>query len=169
MNFDLRKNQKKTLIFAISAAICFIFLAAINVFAVNNQIKTTESFIIGSDVQISTATNAAVNLYIGDNLAGITNPVKSVYFIISGIYTDTGAGGTLEFKINDNPSSSKIFTLPTAGTTPTPFEIIYKDDSNTINSTSAGSYAYTLNIIPTNITISSLSGKMEETQSLFPV
>ncbi len=147
------------------AVLCVaVFFAAINAFAAD-QIKTTDHFVAGFDSQISSATSSQFSVYIGDNLSGVTDPIKSVYFTVSGVYT---GNGSLELKIDDTATTSKIFTMP-AVVAPTPFEIIYKDDSNKINPASAGNYSYTLNIIPTGITISGLGSKITVTDRYAPV
>lgn len=133
----------------------------------SEKMKTNEFFVIDSAVPISSQLNGSFSFYIGDNLAGITNPVKSVYFIISGAATSSGVG-SLEFKIDSDSNTSKIFSFPDVSTTPTPFELLYKDNANKINPSSAGTYNYTLNIIPTNMTISGLGVKIVETHRYKP-
>jgi hypothetical protein len=152
-------------LFLLSGAALFavVFFAVINVFAAD-QIKTTDHFVASFDAQITSATSSQFSIYIGDNLSGITNPVKSVYFTVSGVYT---GNGSLELKIDDDANTSKVFTMPNA-TTPTPFELIYKDDSGKINPASAGSYNYVLNIIPAGITISGLGSKVTESHRYKP-
>ena len=68
---------------------------------------------------------APFSIYIGENISDIPNPIKSAYFITTGLYTGSGS---LEFKIDSDATSSKVFSLPNVGSTPTPFEIIYKDN-----------------------------------------
>ncbi len=131
----------------------------------NEKIKSTEFFVGDSGAQISSQISRDFSIYIGDNLAGVTNPIKSVYFVVSGVYT---GNGSLEFRIDNDAATSKIFTLPDVGSTLTPFEIVYKDDSNKINPTSAGSYNYTFNIIPTSVTISGLGARVVEAHRYKP-
>ena len=160
-------NYESRIKYIISFIVVFTFLTAISVLAVNDQVKTSEFFVGDSDVQITNQTvSKTFSIYIGDSLTGVTNPVKSTYFTVSGVYI---GNGTLTFKIDNDAATEKIFTLPNVGTTPTPFEIIYKDDSNKINPTSAGSYNYTLNIIvPSGITISGLGAKITTTHRYAP-
>ena len=141
-----------------------VFLAALRVFAVD-QMKSSEHFITSSDASISSATSSPFTLYIGDNLSGVTNPVKSVYFAVSGVYTGSGS---LEMKINDDNATAKAFTLPNVGATPTPFEILYKDETGKISPVSAGSYNYTLNLNPSGVTIYGLGVKMNVTHRFAP-
>ncbi len=148
----------------IALSLILVPLMAIRVSAVD-QIKSTEFFVSSYESQISSATSTDFQIYIGDNLAGVSSPVKSAYFTVSGVYT---GNGSLELKINNDAASSKTFTLPDVGTTPTPFEIIYKDDSNKINPASAGTYSYTLNVVPSGITISGLGEKIEVTHRYVP-
>ena len=152
----------KKILYIYIISIIFL-LAGFSVFAAD-YVKTTEFFISSSDIQISTATNNQFSIYIGDNISTITNPVKSFYFTISGVYT---GGGSLEFKINSDPATSKIFTIPSV-ISPTPFEIIYKDDANKINPSSAGIYNYTFNVIPSGIIISGLGVKANLTHRYVP-
>ena len=129
-----------------------------------NQMKTEDMLIYSSSASVSTAQNAPFTLYLGDNLAGITTPVKSLYFIASGVYT---GGGTVSLSLDSVSGTTQTFTLPTV-TNPTPFEFIYKDPSNYISPTSAGSYSYTLNISPTSVVLYGLGVKMTETHQYVP-
>jgi hypothetical protein len=130
-----------------------------------DQIKTTETFIGDSNTQISSQVNKTFSIYIGDNIAGITNPVKSVYFVITGVYTGSG---TVGLQLNSDTGTLKTFTMVNTGSTPLPFEILYKDSTNTINPTSSGSYTYTLNIIPSGVTISGFGAKLLTTYRYAP-
>jgi hypothetical protein len=124
--------------------------------ATNEKIKTTETFIGNSAAQISGSSfNPSFSLYIGDNISGVTNSIKSAVIAVSGVYTGSGS---LELRLNNNSSSSQVVTF-TNVTNPTSFEILYKDPTETINPTSPGTYTYTLNVIPTGITISGFGAK----------
>lgn len=131
----------------------------------SDQMRTTNTLIYSSETAVSIAVNPSFTLYIGDNLSGITNPVKSLYFVASGVYT---GNGTINFKIDSDAGTSQTFTLPNVGTTPTPFELIYKDPSNKINPTSGGSYGYTLNMTPSGVILYGLGVKMSETHRYVP-
>ena len=131
-----------------------------------DQVKTTETLIYSSNTAISSVVNPSFTVYIGDNLSGVTNPVKSLYFVASGVYT--GNSGTINFKIDSDAGTSQTFTLPDVGTTPTPFDLIYKDPSGKISPTSGGSYGYTLNFTPSGVTIYGLGVKMSETHRYKP-
>src|ERR1035437_1135636 len=98
-----------------------------------DQMKTTESEVADSDVSVSTNQAYPFILYIGDNLTGVTNPLKSLHYTASGVYTGSG---TVTFMIDGDVATTKTFTLPNVGATTTPFEIDYKDTSNKINPTS---------------------------------
>jgi len=131
-----------------------------------DQIKSNV-FLVGSGSQtsqISSQVDLPVTLFIGNDLTGVTNPVKRSFFRVSGVYT---GGGSLQLKINSSSATAKTFTLPTASY-PTEFEFIYKDDSNLINPSSAGTYSYTLNVIPSGVTISGLASKLEVTYQFAP-
>lgn len=138
-----------------------------HVFAVD-QTKTVETF-IGDDT--TSLTNTTVykpfSIYVGDNLAGISNPIKSVYFVVTGVYTQFGAG-TLDFRIDGDATTLKQFTMPNA--TAKPFELLYQDNVSKINPTSAGTYNYTLGItIPASITVYGLGVKVITTYRYAPV
>ena len=130
-----------------------------------NQIKSTEVHITQSDAAVSSATSSAFSLYIGDNLSGVSTPIKSVYVAISGVYT---GNGTLGAQLDSDAATAQTFTLPNVGSTPTPFEVLYKDPTNTINPQSAGTYTYTLNLAPSGITIYGLGVKAVETHRYKP-
>jgi len=130
-----------------------------------NQMKTTESEVADSDVSVSANQSYPFVLYIGDDLTGITNPLKSLHFTTSGVYTGSG---TVTFMIDGDVATTKAFTLPNVGATPTPFEIDYKDSSNKINPTSTGSYSYSLNFNPSGVTVYGLGVKMTETHQYAP-
>src|SRR3989339_84267 len=131
-----------------------------------DQTKTTESYIADSDVTVSSNQSYPFTFYIGDNLAGVTYPaVKSLHFNVEGVYT---GGGTVTLMIDGDVATTKQFTLPNVGATPTPFEIDYKDPSNKISPLSAGSYAYTLNFNPSGVTVYGLGITMRETHRYVP-
>ncbi len=131
----------------------------------NQKVKTTE-FYVGQINDTMGATAAMpFSVYIGDNLTGVTNPVKSVYFLVTGVYAASGSG-TLSLNTNSGPTKS--FTLEnTSG--PANFNIVYKDDSGAINPVTAGSYSYNLNLSQTNLTITNLSVKAILTHQYKPV
>jgi hypothetical protein len=103
-------------------------------------------------------------IYLGDDLTGITNPVKSVYFLVSGVYTGSG---TLSLT-NDSSGTSTVFSLANAAVA-TNFNLIFKDKYNLINPTSAGSYSYNLYLNPSGATISNVSVKAIVTHRYKPV
>jgi hypothetical protein len=144
----------------------FVFLVPVNVLAVD-QIKTVQFFVGGSSSFLSnTTTNNTFTVYIGDNLTGVTSPVKSAFFIISGVYT--GGSGNLSFTINSDNSTLAQFALPSVSS-PTPFEIIYKDSLGKINPASSGSYQYTLNTtISSGVTVYGLGAKIYVTYRFAP-
>ena len=139
-------------------------IAIVTAFAVD-QMKTNESLIYSSNTAISSTVNTAFTLYVGDNFSGVASPIKSVYFVASGVYT---GNGTIAFTIDSDGATLQSFTLPNVGSTPTPFEFIYKDPSNKISPTSAGSYSYTLNMTPSGVTLYGLGIKMTETHRYAP-
>ena len=143
----------------------FIFALAAGVFAAN-QIKTTETFIIGTPdvLNPSIATSSELTLYIGDNLSGVANPVKSAQVAVSGVYTST-ADGSIAVQLG---SDLQTFIMKNVST-PTPFEILYNATGTTDAITSAGTYNYTLTVTPSaQITIYGLSAKLVETHRYRP-
>ncbi|MEK7452991.1 MAG: hypothetical protein AAB614_02030, partial [Patescibacteria group bacterium] len=145
-------------IFILIFLIFFCGAGALSVFAVD-QIKTTSTIIGNSSTALSALTDFPFNFYIGDNLAGVTNPVKSLSFFISGTYT---GDGTVAISIDQDSATTKIFTLPNVGATPTPFEFLYQDSSNKINPISAGTYSYTLNVLPAGVVIYGFGSRLKE-------
>lgn len=144
--------------------IAFIGLTAWSTFAAN-YMRTTEIEIADSDVAISTSQDYPFTLYIGDDIGGVTPPaLKSVTFNVTGVYE---GNGTLDLSIDADGDTTKSYTLPNV-TEPTPFEIDYKETTNKINPTSAGSYDYTLNFDPSGVTIYGLVIKMTETHRYEP-
>ncbi|HBB44137.1 MAG: hypothetical protein UW27_C0004G0003 [Parcubacteria group bacterium GW2011_GWA1_44_13] len=132
----------------------------------NQKVKSTESAIADSASSVSTAQNYPFTLFIGDDLTDVTAPaMKSMSFTTSGVYTGSG---TVTFTIDSDGATSKAYTLPNVGSTPTPFEIEYKDPSSKISPTSGGSYGYTLNFTPSGVTIYGLGIKMSETHRYKP-
>src|SRR3989344_3877081 len=137
-------------------------LAAIGVLAAN-QVKTTETLITSGDSSVSSATSSLFSLYIGDNLTGVSSPVKSAQVAVSGVYT---GNGTIAVQVDSG--TTQTFALANVGSTPTPFEVLY-DASTTISTlTSAGTYTYTLHATPSGVTIYGFSAKLVETHRYKP-
>lgn len=123
-----------------------------------DQMKSTQTLVLSSDVAVSSQTNAPFTLYIGDNITNVSSPLKSMDFTIEGDYT---GGGTIAVSINSNSATTRTFTLPTVST-PTSFSFLYKDWSNTINPSSSGQFSGTLNIIPSGLMLYGLSATLNE-------
>jgi len=130
-----------------------------------DQVKTNQNLVFSSSAAVTTQQNATINLYIGDNLAGVSTPIKSVYLVASGVYTGSG---TLDFTIDGDPATTQTFNLPNVGTTPTSFEFIYEDPSNKMNPSSAGEYSYPLAMTPSGVTLYGFAVKMTETHQYAP-
>ena len=131
-----------------------------------DQIKSN-IFLVGSGSnisQVNSQVDLPVSFYIGNDLSGVSNPAKSIFFKVSGVYS---GGGSVQLKINSDSVTAKTFTLPSVSR-PTNFEFIYKDDSGKINPLTAGSYNYTLNVIPAGVSISSLASELEITYQFAP-
>lgn len=135
-------------------SICLVIagLLQFHVFA-SDQLRTIRTYVGTSTSQVSSQVDYAFSLYIGDDIGSVVGPMKSVVFAASGVYT---GNGTINFKVDSSAASSKTFTLPNVGSTPTPFNILYKDPDSTVNPTNAGIYDYTLNVTPSGVTISGL-------------
>jgi len=153
--------RSRLLLACVAATLIAVF--TVRAFA-TDQAKTIRTFIGDSDTQISGPVDKPFSLYIGDNLSGVTDPIKSAYVAASGIYT---GGGTLEFRMNGSAPSSRVFTLPNVSA-PTPFEILYKDPASTVNPATAGTYSYTLNVIPSGITVSAFGAEVRVTYRYKP-
>lgn len=123
-----------------------------NVSVAANQAKTVRFFV---DAPENPLNNAMINkdftIYIGDSFGGAANPVKSVFFNLTGVYT--GGGDVISVSLNSNPATRRQFFLPVVAA-PTPFEIIYRDPADTINPISAGAYQHTINLgFPAAVTV----------------
>ncbi len=125
----------------------FLFFLASSLSEAADQIKTVDFYVFDAIGALSTSTSQDFSVYIGDNLSGVANPVKSAYFSVSGVYT---GNGTVTLTLNG--TSSQAFTMPSVAS-PTYFELLYKDSSGIINPSSAGSYTYNFGINPSGVTI----------------
>jgi hypothetical protein len=155
-------NYKKFLFFA--GALAFLFFCSPKITLAAEQIKTTDYFVGAYPNQVSGAVDLPFALYIGDNLEGVSDPIKSAYFTVSGVYTGSGS---LSLSLNSDASTTKAFLLP-AVASPTNFEIIYQDETEIINPTSAGTYNYSLDVAPAGVTLSGLGAKLEATYQFAP-
>ncbi|MBI5134170.1 MAG: hypothetical protein HZA81_02175 [Candidatus Taylorbacteria bacterium] len=141
----------------IISAILFASLMATP--AKGDVMKTAEFLSGSSNAALSGSTNFPFAFYIGDNLSAVADPVKSVFTVVSGVYT---GGGTIGLSLDSDPSTAKTFSLP-AVSVPTPFEVVYKDPSDKMSPSSAGTYSYTLNAIPSGVTIYSFAARLSAT------
>jgi hypothetical protein len=130
----------------------------------NQKVKTTESLVVSHPSPLSSPLNSPFSFYIGDDMSGISDPIQSYQFIVSGIYI---GGGSLALSINSLSSSTKTFSLPTV-TSGTYFEFTYKDSKNILNPQSAGTYNHILNTVPSGITISNYAVKLIVTYKYKP-
>ncbi|MEI7741594.1 MAG: hypothetical protein WCJ29_03750 [bacterium] len=119
----------------------------------NEKIKTVENYAYASPTQITGTVTTPVSIYIGEDISGITGPIKSAFFTITGIYTGSG---TYAFTLNGDGASTKTFTFPNVGSTPTIFTLKYSDSTGIINPTTSGTYSYSLAMVPSGLTISGL-------------
>jgi hypothetical protein len=155
-------SYKKTILFLFITLI--ILAGAFQIVIAGDQTKTQEFFVGMSSAQINSATDFSFAMYLGEDLSGVTSPVKSALFTVSGVYT---GGGSLELKIDSDSSTSKVFTLPSVSK-PTDFQIIYRDANDKLGHTSAGTYTHTVNVSPSGVTISGLGIKLETTHQFAP-
>lgn len=132
----------------------------------NQKVKTTE-FYVGQVNNMGASASLPFSIYLGDNLTGVTSPIKSVYFVVSGTYA-ASADGTLSLSTN-SAGPYKNFTLASTPVGVNPFSLVYKDDSGNISPSSSGSYNYNLYLNQTNLTIYSLSVKAIVTHQYKPV
>jgi hypothetical protein len=124
-----------------------------------DQSKSNEFFVGTSPSQVSSSTDFPFSLYIGDDLTGVSNPVKNASFLVSGVYT---GGGSLSLTIDGDATSTKVFTLPSVSG-PTDFQLVYPDAFGKLQHASAGTYSHTVNVLPSGITISGLGIKLQTT------
>jgi len=139
-----------------------LFFSAKQVLAADN-IKTAEFYVYDSNTALSSPANQDFQIYIGDNISAVTNPVKSAYFKISGTYT---GGGSINFQLDSG--NSQTFTLPSVAN-PTYFELFYADNSSIINPASAGTYSYNFALTPSGVTIYGTAVKLNLTYQYTPV
>lgn len=128
------------------------------------KIRTSEALIANQLGATTSLLSTPFTIYIGDDLKTVPNALKSVYFTATGLYT---GAGTLTFNLDGNGGSQRVYTLPTVSA-PTPFEVLYKDPTTVINPTSSGTYAYTLNMTPSGLTLTGLSIRVTETHRYIP-
>ena len=155
---NFKKNLKIVILTTLLLASFFYNASA------GDQIKYHEFFVASFNEPVSSMVNLPFSFYIGDDLTGVSTPIKGAFFSVSGVYT---GGGSLQLKIDSVTGSTKIFTLPTVSG-PTDFNIVYQDETGVLNHTSAGTYGHTLNVTPTGITISGLGVKLETTHQFAP-
>ncbi len=117
----------------------------------NEKIKTVDTYIYDSEGVLSSAVSPSFSLYIGDNISGVSDPVKSAHISVSGVYTTSGSA-TLSLTLENDVLSTKTFTLPSVAS-PTPFTLLYNDETGIINPMSSGTYRYELTIQPVNVEI----------------
>src|SRR3989338_35571 len=157
--------MNKQIIIILIVGLVALIPTNVHVFAVD-QMKTVETYVGDSASSISSGTTSfGFKLYIGDNLTGVTNPMKSAYFAVSGVYT--GGAGTLALSVDSDGGSTgtiSTFNLPSV-TSPTPFEILFKDSSSPaiINPSSAGTYYYTFKATPSSVTVYGLGVELVTT------
>jgi hypothetical protein len=130
----------------------------------NQKIKTNQFSILSSNTSISANLTTPFTLYIGDNITGVNNAIKSAYFKVSGLYTGSG---TVAFTLNNVPASTKTVSLPSVSS-PTSFEYVYNDSTGIIKPTSAGTYSYSIGTVPSGIMISGLAITLFETHQYKP-
>ncbi len=146
---------------------CLLLLSVLvfwQVTLAGDQSKTSEFFVGSYPGSLSSTTDFPFNFLFGDDLTGVSNPVKSAFFIVSGVYT---GGGSLELMLDSDPASARTFNLPSVSK-PTDFSLSYRDLSGKLEHTSAGVYNHTLNINLSGVTTSGLSAKLETTHQFAP-
>ncbi|HTW97109.1 MAG TPA: hypothetical protein VMD74_05645 [Candidatus Methylomirabilis sp.] len=127
-------------------AVCLLFFFGRQAWAADN-LKSVEYFVYDSNAALSSPVNQNFSIYIGENIGAITGPIKSAAFKVHGTYT---GGGTLNLTVDSG--NSQTFILPSVSA-PTYFELLYVDTAGIINPNSAGTFNYTLGMIPSGVTI----------------
>ena len=125
--------------------------------AASDQIRSAQYLVGAVNSQVSSNVNFPFSVYIGDDLQGVSDPVKSAYFTISGVYTGSG---TVSLTLEGDATTTEAFILP-AVSGPTAFEIIYNDAKEKISPTTAGAYSYNLDVAPSGVVISGLGVKLD--------
>jgi hypothetical protein len=158
----------KKLNYKISGTIIFItLLILVSLFQIvfaGDQIKSSEFFVGSYTGSLSSNTDFPFSMYLGDDLTGVSSPVKDASFSVSGVYTGSGS---LQLQIDSDSSTIKTFTFPNAAQ-PKDFHLVYRDSSGILGHTSAGIYSHTLNVIPSGITISNFGAKLSTTHQFAP-
>jgi hypothetical protein len=129
-----------------------------------DQIKSNEFFVGSYTGSLSSSTDFPFAMYLGEDLTGVSDPVKHAAFSISGVYTGSGS---LQLQIDSDAATSKTFTLPNTAQ-PKDFYLVYKDDVGKLKHASAGTYNHALNVIPSGITISNFGAKLNTTHQFAP-
>lgn len=128
-----------------------------------DQIKTSSSLVYSSDSQISNNLSVPFNLYIGDDISGVLNPIKSAHLEVEGVYS---GGGSITLFLESHPASSKTFILPSVAS-PTPLEIDF-EITDDLDISSPGSYDYNLQINPSGVVVSALAVVAKTTHQYSP-
>jgi hypothetical protein len=127
-----------------------------------DQIKTTESYVYDSNSALSSNASQDFSVYIGDNIGEISDPIKSAFFRVSGVYTGSGS-----LTLTLNSGNSQTYSLPSVAN-PTYFELMYKDLAAAISPATSGTYAYTLGLAPAGVTIYGLGVILDLTYRYAP-
>lgn len=150
----------------LTGALCLAFAGVVAFQAVAaDQIRTTTTFVGSTTSQVSSQVDYPFTLYIGDDLSGVVNPIKSNFFTVGGVYTGSG---TLQLMIDSDAGTSRTYNLPNVGSTPTFFQVFYRDTAQKIDPPSSGAFTYTLNVIPSGITISGFGAILTTTYRYKP-
>ena len=157
----LKKFKKYACIFS-ALALFFIAIHARGA----DYMKTLRAYVYDSEGVLSSDVSPSFSLYIGDNISGVSDPVKSAYIRVSGVYTTIGAA-TLSLTLENDALSTKTFTLPSVAS-PTSFSLLYNDETGIINPMSAGTYNYALTIQPVNALIYGLGASLATTYRYKP-
>ena len=149
----------------VSVGILFgVFFGGVLQVLAADKIKTLDFLAGFSAGQISASTSTIFSVYIGDNLSGVVNPIKSAVVEVSGVYT---GGGTLGISLDSDPASLRTYTLPSVSG-PTKFEIIYNDPSGIINPASAGVYIHNFDLSPSGVVLSGVASVARVTHRYKP-
>ena len=121
----------------------------------NEKVKSANFYIYDSETAVSTIQSTDFSIYIGDDISGITDPIKSALFTITGVYTGSGT-----VRLTVDGSSAQTFTLPPVSAAATPFSLLFEDTENIMSPTTAGTYTYTFALLPTTVTLYGLSATL---------
>jgi hypothetical protein len=128
------------------------------------KVKSNQFLLFSSPAAVSSQVSNTFSFYLGDNMAGITSPVKSMQYRASGVYT---GGGSVTISLGGDSATAQTYTLP-AVSAPTPIVLLYQDATGSTVPSSAGTYSYTFDTAPSGVTLYQWGVELIETHRYIP-